>query len=327
MAEARWSLVRGADGLWDVFDRDGSQIYRVSDPEGRRLFGQWRRSSTPLGQALSRPDADLPDLAFVDLEVAEGRVRYWSEDPAVVDSVAARFRVAVVPPDRAASPATYVEIEPHADRERLHRTVSSRTGVWECDPDGDRGAAMTGDLPVVPPLALEPWRGRFWALHAAMWMVADVAVVVCGAQRSGKTTLAVSASEDHDVLTDELVLIDGLTGRAWGVPLEFGVRGLGGSRSVRSLAHATPQGGVPVRRVVVLDSSDPSEADLGRTAALAALQPHVRACGMDAHAMFAAVSRFVDHVPVSVVGVPPWPELGSHVASLVAAIDQQLEME
>lgn len=349
-----WAVRERSDGTWDVVENTTSTAYRVGAALGTRLWREDEFWPLPLHEALdavSGPDrsGDGEAMPFVDLVLAGGTVRYHTADAAVQRWL--RTGLAAAVPVRRRTADVLVRLDRDARADLLHRSFSGeRPGVRYRMPGDPRWHALTGHLPALPPLATPPYRGRFVALHAALLVPAPGrAVLVCGHQKAGKTTAALWARDAGlaAVATDEVVLLDSLTGAVFGVPLPVAVRTGGRRSSVPLPREARTYLGACLPAAVVILRPEPEpepeaepEREPGAPAAVETavetardegeamswLVEHLRDGGAGPADLHRSSHELASRVPVHRLRVSPWPglvaDLDSHLSPLLKTLER-----
>lgn len=312
MTRAAWRLREVRPSQWWAVDDVAGTAYALGDAAASSLWGRHDLLTVALDHAVRLLAARPVEHHFVDLRFLDLTARYTSDDPAIVDAVAAAF--AGARPRLRSSPGVVVELTGDVDVDRLHRSIDGeRAGVRLRRVDDGHEAKASAALPVVPPVQLPPFAGRFCALHAALLSRPDGNVVVCGSRRAGKTTAALLAHRLGlaTVLTDELVLVDA-TGAASGVALP--VRERTEDDRVSHSLDPTDRGAELVRvdHVVVLT---PTERDGAArrlddiSAALRAVAPHLRPLDGPLGCATGALLELLGRADVWQWHVRPWPQL------------------
>ncbi|MFD5425931.1 hypothetical protein [Streptomyces sp. NPDC127084] len=311
-----------------------STAYQVSSAVGARLWRADELWPLPLHQALdmvSGPDqsGDEDVMPFVDLLLAGGTVRYLTADPAVRRWL--RTGLAAAVPVRRRTADVLVRLGRDARPDMLHRSFAGeRPGVHCRMPGEPQWHALTGRLPALPPLAAPPYRGRFVALHAALLVPAPgQGLLVCGNQKAGKTTAALWARDAGlaSVATDEVVLLDSLTGAVFGVPLPVAVR----SAEQRTSVPLPPGAGtylgasLPAAVVILVPAELPSRPGSVETAvseeeALSWLVEHLRDGGASPADLYRSSRGLASRVPVHRLRVSPWPGLVADLESHLSPV-------
>ncbi|WKD31342.1 hypothetical protein [Streptomyces xanthophaeus] len=335
-----WAACERSDGTWDVVENATSTAYQVSAAVGTQLWREDELWPLPLHQALDLVSGSAQSSAedvvpFVDLVLAGATVRYHAVDPAVRRWL--RTGLAAAVPVRRRTADVLVRIDRDARADMLHRSFpGARSGVHHRMPGEPQWHALTGHLPALPPLAAPPYRGRFVALHAALLVSASgQGLLVCGNQKAGKTTAALRAREAGlaSVATDEVVLLDSLTGSVFGVPLPVAVRS-GEQRTSMPL----PQGAetyvgaaLPAAVLVLVPAEQPGRPGSIETAgseeeAMSWLLEHLRDGGASPAVLHRSSCELASRVPVHRLRVSPWPglvaDLESHLSSLLKALER-----
>ncbi|MEU5388856.1 hypothetical protein [Kitasatospora cineracea] len=335
-APARWSAAERSDGSWEVIDHSTSTAYRVAAHLGQALWNSTASLSLPFLQALDEaahttPKAD--QTPFVDIELAGIVVRYQADEPAQVEHLRTAFAVAA--PAQRTTPDVICQLDDTVQLDLLHRSMNTpRSGIHYRLPAEDAWKPLTGELPALPPLATPPFRGRFLALHAALLVLpSGRSLLVCGNQKAGKTTACLLARDSGlaAVATDESVLIDTLTGTAFGIPLPTAVRSAG-HRTTAPLAagRSTHLGAALPTAGVVLSTDHPSPSGTLTAArdtdeALDWLTEHIRDAGASPAATRRAARALASRVPVHQLAVSPWPDLRSDLDTALSALLKTME--
>ncbi|MFF2657689.1 hypothetical protein ACFVUH_10040 [Kitasatospora sp. NPDC058032] len=317
---AGWGAYERHDGSWEVLDHATSTAYTVAAHLGQALWRSTPLLSLPFHRALdtvSAPAPPAPRSAFTDIELAGALVRYEADDPAVLEHLRTAFAVAA--PGQRSTPDVVCRLGAGARLDLLHRSMNSlRDGVHYRLPHQSTWQPLTGELPALPPLAAPPYRGRFFALHAALLVLpSGRSLLVCGNQKAGKTTACLWARDGGlaAVATDESVLIDTFTGTAFGVPLPTAVRSGGHRASVPLAADATTHLGASLPAAVAILSTGHRPGGHALTTACTAdealgwLTDHIRDAGASPHATRRAARMLVGRVPVHKLAVSRWPAL------------------
>ncbi|MGH3328108.1 MAG: hypothetical protein ACRDPT_10005 [Streptomycetales bacterium] len=282
---SRWRLTEVRPGQWWAVDRVSGTALRLSDDAALRLWAAEDLLAVPLPAALALARARPHGGHFVDLRFTGLTVRYRSSRPELVTQVAGDFAGAHA--TLRCSPDVVVELEPGANLDRIHRSVTNeRTGVRVRDVGASESEPAAADLPALPPLQHRHFSGHYTGIHAALLLTGDGAIVVCGARRAGKTTTAVTCARAGlaAVLTDELVLVH-YSGAACGVALP--IRERTGPDRVSYPLERPPDGArmVDVRHLVVLGGAPDGESRVARVndteRALQLVAPHLRPLGGD----------------------------------------------
>lgn len=334
-----WAVSERSDGTWDVVENTTSTAYQVSSAIGTRLWREDVLWPLPLHQALDmvsspaqRVDEDV--MPFVDLLLAGGTVRYHTVDPAVQRWL--RTGLAAAVPVRRRTADVLVRLDRAARADMLHRSFAGeRPGVRYRMPGDPQWHALAGHLPALPPLATPPYRGRFVALHAALLVPAPgQALLVCGNQKAGKTTAALWARDARlaSIATDEVVLLDSLTGVVFGVPLPVAVRSGEQRTSVPLPQEAGTYLGasLPAAVVILLPEQEPSCPGAIETAgdeeeARSWLVEHLRDGGASPADLHRSSRELASRVPVHRLRVSPWPGLVADLESHLSALLKTLE--
>jgi hypothetical protein len=265
---------------WWAVDLNSGIAFKLYANDGERL---WRMPASiqalPLHEA--RSAGEMTGEAFIDLEFLGLCMRYWCSAAWVAEI--ARQYASLVPALRR-SPDVEVRLGVHADFGRLHRSAEGniREGVQVRAAGVSDWSPGDPSLPIIPVLQAGDFAGRFCALHGALIAGHQGGIVVCGNQKAGKTTAALTAERVGfgKLLADETTLID-RDATAHGVPLPVRERSLDG-RVVRALARASPNErcrGMALTDIVVLEASEgPAMRHLmcDDSTALKLLTPHLR---------------------------------------------------
>lgn len=334
-----WVALERPDGTWDVVEDATSTVYQVSSALGTRLWQQDELWPIPLHQALDTASGQAPssgteEAPFVDLALAGAIVRYHAADPAVLKQLRTGLGAAV--PDRRRTADVLVRLGSEARADMLHRSFAGdRPGVDYRMPGDPRWHALTGDLPALPPLATPPYSDRFIALHAALLVLpSSQGLLVCGNQKAGKTTAALWARDIGlaSIATDEVVLLDSLTGVVFGVPLAVAVRS-GDQRTAVPLppGSTTYRGAALPAAVVILVPAEPLslsgsvETAESEEEAMSWLAEHLRDGGASPASMHRSSRGLVSRIPVHRLGVSPWPGLIADFESGLSSVLKTLE--
>jgi hypothetical protein len=308
-----WALSEVKRDDWWISDCVSGSAYEIPSAVAERL---WRCSGLrvhPWDVALRAVPAE-PDDPFVDLEYLGEPVRYLCEDTATADRLAELY--AAMLPEHRRAPDVLVKIGRTADFDRLHRSVlGTRDGVHvRCvtEAEWEPGSA---DLPIIPALQTPGLRGRYCGIHAALLSTTEGGILICGAQRAGKTSAAVLArnSGAASVLTDELVLINE-AGDAFGVPLPVRER-TGADRAVsplRKLPAIAHQQARRISAVVALSitKNAPAWEEISSTAdQLRLISPHLRPLDGPLGRATVSVLNLLRNAKVWSWRQRPWPSL------------------
>ncbi|MCC0094602.1 hypothetical protein K7B10_07355 [Streptomyces flavotricini] len=334
-----WVVSERSDGTWDAVENTTSTAYQVSSAIGTRLWREDVLWPLPLHQALDRvsgpaESGDQDVMPFVDLLLAGGTVRYNTVDPAVQRWL--RTGLAAAVPVRRRTADVLVRLESDAQADMLHRSCADeRPGVRYRMPGDPQWHALAGHLPALPPLATPPYRGRFVALHAALLVPASgQALLVCGNQKAGKTTAALWARNAGlaSVATDEVVLLDSLTGVVFGVPLPVAVRSGEQRTSVPLPQEAGTYLGaaLPAAVVILLPEQEPRSPGVETAGdeeeAMSWLVEHLRDGGASPTDLHRSSRELASRVPVHRLRVSPWPglvaDLESHLSPLLKTLER-----
>ena len=326
MTLRRWSLQEVKRTEWWAVDEPTGTAYHLDDDVATSLWERHELVSMPLQAALvtARSTSGAP-CPFVDLRFVGTTVRYRSEDDGLVERVSSDFAGAKTRLRR--SPDVLVDLKPGADVERLHRAVSGdRRGVTISVPDMGQVLAAATEVPVLPPLQLPRFTGRFCALHGALLAMAGGYVAVCGRQRAGKTTTAVLARRDGlaEIVADELVLVD-LFGHAAGVALPLRQRTSQGRVTIP--LDPTEDGAplTPLAALVVLAEGDQGVRLATSTEeAIRLVAPHLRHLGGDLGTTTRSALSVVRRTPVWEWCLRPWPDLADDIAAALRSLGQDL---
>lgn len=251
-----WTVIEVAPMEWWAVDTSSGTAFCMPEQTGERLWRSHALLERPLLAALEDGGGEEAD-AFVDLDFLGVAVRYLCDDATVPERIATLY--AAMLPELRRSPDVLVRIGSTADFDRLHRSVSgNRPGVEVRAVASKEWSPGSPDLPIIPPMQSPSLSGRFCALHAALLKTSAGGVLICGAQRTGKTSAALLASRlgFANILADEMVLID-IRGKAFGVPLPVRERTVGG-REAWSIARNCRDDidGVSVGTVILLESAE-----------------------------------------------------------------------
>ncbi|MFJ6138607.1 hypothetical protein [Kitasatospora sp. NPDC092286] len=339
-----WAAAERSDGAWEVVDNRTSMLYVIDGTLGARLWQNDQLWTIPLqaafdvtvSQIQTHPTSNLDDeglFPFLDVEVGGVTVRYLADDKAHRDTL--QVNLGVARPRLRGTADVLLRLRPGVRIDLLHRSVSgNRAGVEYRMPRDPRWRPYTGMLPALPPLLTPPYRRRFSALHAALLvMPSGRSVIVCGNQKAGKTTAARWARDTGlaATATDEVVLLDTMTGVAFGVPLAQAVR-QGDQRTTVPLpaGSATHLGATLPIGLVVLTPAPAVPAGFLQAAgtekeSMAWLAEHMRDAGADPAATRRIVRELVSRVHVHRLGVSPWPGLQTDLAAGLAPLLKTLE--
>jgi len=280
MYKQEWSAVEVAKGQWWIIDGATGAACRPSAGAGERLWQSLDHITVPLKTALTIDNA-TEDHPFLDLDFQGVRTRYLAKDPEVLKGLAAQYPSLI--PTLKRSPDSIIMLRDDADVPRLHRSVEGvRKGVEIFDQKQQAWVPASSQLPIVPLLQNEILAGRFAAIHGAL--IEDPSgrtIMICGHQKSGKTTATVLAKEaGFRIHTDELVLVD-CTGRVLGVPLPIRKRNDKGRTNeplpvLGSLSPVQVYSFVALERCAGEQQSVGALEQLGPTQAFASFAPHLR---------------------------------------------------
>jgi hypothetical protein len=321
---------------WIVVDSASTMSYELSQALGERLWTRDDLWSLPFPQASELcQSSSAPDMASFDVEVLGARLRLQSQEPATFDYIRRDTQAALAPFRRSAD--VVVRFDSMQAWQSAHRAVPSRSGVLV----RERGASTWSEgahaLPVFPPLQSPPLAQRFLALHGALLVDAEgTGLIVCGDQGVGKTSAVLWAAEamQASVATDEIVMLDVLTGAVYGVPIAVATRTDGRrSRTPLGEREVFHSGAAAVANVVILErrSRDVGFCEQAGTftESMLRLEPHVRYGGASPTASASALKRFTATTKVWVLGVSDWPcltpTLASGLGPLLAAPRSVLE--
>lgn len=218
MSFPHWNVVEVAPQQWWAIDAKSGTAFSLPPETGERLWESHGLLERPLAEAM-KDDASEAKAAFLDLHFMGVTARYISQDAKLIERLT--YLYAAARPTLRCSPDLVVRIEPTADFDRLHRSVTtSRLGVTLREVGSSDWLPGALELPIIPPLQCTPMTGRYCALHGALLHGQQGGILVCGGQRAGKTSAALLAERlgIASILADEMVLIDGW-GRASGIPL------------------------------------------------------------------------------------------------------------
>lgn len=274
-----WRLREARDGEWWAVDIATGTAFAVDREVADRL---WRSDSlleAPFSQALTCANSATETPHFVDVAVdgATTRFRFTDSDRRAVFLASFGGTQAEI----RCSPDLIVDLNENVDIDSLHRAVDDRTGATVRSVGEDAAEEIgRSDLPLVPPMQADPYRGAYCGLHGAMVKTSNRNLVICGAQKSGKTTTALVAQHLHlgDILTDEACIVDRV-GRVCPIPLPIRERTQGGRTSypltpTRQGSRALHADGI----AILTGCSTPKAATAVHSTrrALALVAPHAR---------------------------------------------------
>lgn len=320
----RWIVRETSPQCWWAMDQHNGLTLKLEQSEGERL---WRMPShmhaLPLHAA--RAAADGNDGSFVDLQFLGLTMRYWCSEPWAAEL--ARQYASLVPPLRRSADVE-VRLGEKADFGRLHRSAEGdvRADIMVRAAGAIDWSAGDASLPIIPAMHAEAFTGRFCALHGALVAGASGGVVICGNQKAGKTTAALTAQQTGfgKVLSDETTLIDRDV-TAHGVPLPIRERSPEG-RVARALPAASPIErcrGMTITDIVVLHVAEgPAQRRLleDETEALRLLVPHLRVLNTT---LGEAADRLLALIATCNIWrwqVNPWPLLTDDLAAGMEAL-------
>jgi hypothetical protein len=310
----KWSLTETARDEWWAVDMSTGVAYAVPPHTGETL---WRAANVelPLAIALEDPSTTADDHSqpMIDLEFAGVTARYLVEDEQTLTLLETQFASAV-PPLRSL-PDLVVKISPDADLDRLHRAVSDpRSGVWTRKPGEPQWIPAAHDLPVIPPIQGTSLAAEVVAVHAALVLNENTAMLLAGRQRSGKTTAAIVSQEAGlgKAATDELVLL-GHKAIVYGVPLPWRIRSDDGRRT-EPMPLDPVLARQPCRATHLLLLDDVSDAPrlsavVTRKEALAELSQHIRPLDLSLGRTAQLALELLAEVSVWRLACRKWPHL------------------
>lgn len=313
-----WRLRELRPREWWAVDECNGTAYLLDDDVATHLWLRHDLLAEALPHALRAAASAAPRQRFVDLRFVGVTVRYFSGDSRLVDQVESAF--AGARSNLRNSPDILVELTPDVDVHRLHRSIQGdRTGVFMRPSYEDPWQPGLGTVPVVPPLQLPPFAGRFCSLHAALLAMPQGNVVVCGRRRSGKTTTATLLRRlgMATVLSDELVLVDP-AGDACGVALPIRERSATGRVSYP--LEPTEEGArlLAVDRVVVLTPADGEEGTrriMDLSEALPLVAPHLRPLVGALGIATGNILEMLRRAEVWKWRLRPWPDLQTDIVA------------
>jgi len=255
MTAGIWSVIEAEPCEWWAVDSRSGTAFSLPEDTGERLWKFHELLELPLAQAI-QSRTHRRALPFVDLEFLGVLTRYVCSDLGLAERLSKLYAAAT--PALRGSPDVLVRLHPCADIERLHRAVSTdRLGVDLRSVAVDEWEAGSSEVPIIPPLQSSLLTGRFCGLHAALLSTSRGGILICGAQRSGKTSAALFASRGGfaGLLADEMVLIDS-RGGAHGIPLPLRER-TRNARDPEPIPKSSQDVGerISIKTVIILDKT------------------------------------------------------------------------
>ncbi len=312
MGKWLWTIIEVEPNDWWIVDAVSGTAFSATPAQGERLWKSHELRELSIMSALNN-SSPVKDSTFVDLSFMGSHTRYLCESNDIADSIRSLYSGMISKLRR--SPDVLVRVSAKADLDRLHRSLDSeRVGVELFEISEGNWVAGTSLLPIIPPMQITAFRGRFCGLHAGLIRAhSGEGVIVAGAQNTGKTSTTLLAARHGlgTVLADELVLLDE-TGEAFGVPLPLRERKSDGRIATPLIKPDNDSGRAFVSIVIILQSTQgPAEWKTikGVEKRLRFTSPHVRPLDDPLGRATRCVLGMLRNADFWVWKIRPWPDL------------------